>query len=263
MLPFVPFAVPQPLTIRGPFTAIAVDAQRRRVFAAGATAVAVLDADSGKLLATVRIDSPLSLAVEPLGGHVFAGTGDGQVREIDPDRKTIVRSVGVAGSIDVLLYDSGTGRLYAGTRGALETIDSRSFAVTGAVALPGDELTQLVPDPVTRDIYASFADRPLIAALDPQRGAVRATFPTPGVTGARAVRFDSALGEIVVAGTNGDLEVYDRAGTPLGGMPVPADIAACDLDPGRHVLACSRPGRRDVRATTAGDFPEPDLGDPV
>ena len=44
-MPFFPIGLPQPLAIRGPFAALTIDAQRRRIVAAGARSVAVLDAD--------------------------------------------------------------------------------------------------------------------------------------------------------------------------------------------------------------------------
>ncbi len=240
---FAPVAAPEPLPVRGPFAAITIDAQRRRVFAAGALSLVVLDANTGKLLATIRIGGGRSLALEPLGGHVFVGTGDGRISEIDPDRKTIVRSLDAGGAVDVLSYDSATGRIYAagGGRSAISVFDARSFAGDPPLAIPDGVPAQFVPDPVTRELYAAFADRPEIAVLDPLRGTVRASFPTPGLTGNRILRFDPAFGQIVLAGGNGVLDVFDRAGTHRARISVPAGIAACDLDTGNHVLACTDP----------------------
>jgi DNA-binding beta-propeller fold protein YncE len=242
-MPFVPIGAPEPLAIRGPFAALTIDAQRRRVFAAGARSVVVLDADTGKLLATVRIGGARSFAIEPLGGHVFVGTGNGRISEIDPDRKTIVRSLDAGGAVDALLYDSNTGRLYADGDGrtGLATYDARAFAATAPVPLAGRVPAGLAPDPVTRELYVEFADRPEVAILDPVRGTVRAAFPTPGLLGERIVRFDDAFGQIVVIGSNGLLDVYDRAGTRQARITVPAGTVACDLDTGDHVLACSGP----------------------
>ncbi len=42
-MPIYPVDVPTPVAIRGPFAAMTVDAARRRVFAAGARSVTVLD----------------------------------------------------------------------------------------------------------------------------------------------------------------------------------------------------------------------------
>lgn len=239
---FAPVAAPVPLALRGPFAALTIDARRRRVIAAGALSVAVLDADTGKLLATVRIGGARSLAVEPLGGHIFVGTRDGRISEIDPDRKTIVRSL-EAGAVDGLSYDAVTGRLYAdgGGQASLSIFDSRTFTRAAPLALPGRAPAQFVPDPVTREIYLTFADRPEVAIVDPVRGTVRATFPTPGLLGNGILRFDDALGQIVLVGNGGTLDVYDRAGTPRAHIAVPAGITACDLDTANHVLACTGP----------------------
>jgi DNA-binding beta-propeller fold protein YncE len=242
-MPFVALGAPEPLAIRGPFAALTIDAQRRRVFAAGARSIVMLDADTGKLLATVRLGGASSIAVEPLGGHLFAATRDGRISEIDPDRKAVVRSLDAGGAVDVLLYDSNSGRLYADGdgRALLATFDTRAFVATVPVPLPGRVPASLAPDPVTGELYVGFADRPEIAILDPLRGTVRAGFPTPGLLGNRYVRFDEGFGQIVVAGSNGLLDVYDRAGTRQGRIAVPAGIVACDLDSGDHVLACTEP----------------------
>jgi DNA-binding beta-propeller fold protein YncE len=240
-VPFFPIGLPQPLALRGPFAALTIDAQRRRILAAGARSLAVLDADTGKLLATIRIGGARSIAIEPLGGHIFVATRDGRISEVDPDRKTIVRSLDAGGVADVLLYDAATGRLYADgdNRAALATFDMRTFTAAAPVTLPGRVPASLVPDPITHELYVEFADRPEIAIVDPVRGNVRAAFPTPGLLGNRVVSFDDALGQIVVTGSNGVLDVYDRAGTRSARLAVPEGIMACDLDTGDHVLACS------------------------
>jgi DNA-binding beta-propeller fold protein YncE len=241
---FAPLAAPIPLALRGPFAALTIDAQRRRVIAAGARSVAVLDADSGKLLATVRIGGARSLALEPLGGHIFVGTRDGRISEIEPDRKTIIRSVDAGGAVDALLYDASTGRLYTDGAGqaAVSVFDARTFTRAAPLALPGRVPAQFVPDPVTHEIYLAFADRPEIAVVEPLRGIVRAAFPTPGLLGNGILRFDDALGQIVVTGSGGNLSVYDRAGTRRAHIAVPAGITGCDLDTANHVLACTGPG---------------------
>jgi DNA-binding beta-propeller fold protein YncE len=240
---FAPVTTPQTLAQRGPFAALMIDAARRRIFAAGARSVAVLDADTGKLLATVRIGGTRSLALEPLGGHVFAGTADGKITEIDPDRKTIVRSLNAGGAVDAMVDDAVTGQLYAdgAARNELSVFDTRSFSRGKPVALPGRVPAQFVADPVTRELYVAFADRPEIAIVDPQSGTVGSSFPTPGLLGRRVLRFDEALGQIAVTGSNGVLDIYDRAGTRRFRIAVPAGIAACDLDSNSHVLACTGP----------------------
>ena len=238
---FAPLPAPQPLAQRGPFAALMIDDARRRIFTAGARSVAVLDADTGKLLATVRIGGARSLTLEPLGGHVFVGTADGKITEIDPDRKTIVRSLDAGGAVDDMVDDAVTGRLYAdgAARNELSVFDTRSFSRGKSVAFPGRVPEQFIADPVTRELYVAFADQPEIAIVDPQSGAVHTSFPTPGLLGRRVLSFDEALGQIAITGSNGVLDIYDRAGTQRFRITVPEGIDACDLDPNSHVLACT------------------------
>jgi hypothetical protein len=240
---FVPLPAAEPVAVRGPFAALTIDVPRRRVFAAGPAAVAVLDADTGKLLATIRIASARSIALEPLGGHVFVGTAGGRVSEIDPDRKTIVRSLDAGGPVERLLYDSTSGRLYADGAGqaALWVFDAPAFKAEPPLALPGRIPAEFIPDPITREFYVAVAGRPEIAIVDPRSGAVRASFPVPGLSGKLTLRFDDAFGQLVVADAGGNLDVYDRAGTRAARIAVPAGIDACEIDTGNHILACTGP----------------------
>jgi DNA-binding beta-propeller fold protein YncE len=242
-LPFVPAAAPHALPIVAPFAAIAIDPTRHRVFAAGVKSVAVLDALTGRVTATIRIGNVRSMAVEPLGGHVFAGTPDGRISELDPDRKSVVRSIDADGASGVLFYDSIAGTLYAdGTAsGALTEFDAAAFTRRAAVALPGVAQAQLAPDPITRELYVALTNAPEIAIFNLASNAVRTTFPVPGLLGPRSVRFDDALGQIAVAGSNGLLDIYDRTGTRRARISVPAGIGSCELDTGVHVLACAAP----------------------
>lgn len=240
----VPAAPPQPLAVQGPFASLVVDSERRRMFAAGANAVAIVDAATGKQLALIRIGGVRCLALEPLGGHVFAATADGRISELDPERRSIVRSLDAGAPAAALLEDSAAGRLYVALPGALAVFDSVTFARLAPVALADGTPDALARDPVTGELYVSFAGRPRIAVVDPRRGAVRTAFATPG-TGNASVAFDGVLGEVIAIGNDGAISAFDRAGTPLGTLPGDPDAppaAACDLDPLAHALVCGDSG---------------------
>ena len=241
-MPFVAVAPPAPLRFAGPVAAITIDAPRRRIFASGAKSVAVLDADTGKLIATIRIAGTRSLAVEPLGGHVFAGTIDGRIVEIDPDRKTIVRSADAAGPVEGLLYDAVLGRLYADGAGrqAVAVYDTRTLTPVAPFPFPGRTPGSMTSDPVTGDLYVANS-APEIAIVAPLSGMIRAHFATPGLPGNSIVRVDDALGQVAIIGGNGTLDIYDRAGTQRWRVRVPAGMSSCDIDTGTHVLACTGP----------------------
>ena len=221
-MPFVPVAPPAPLRLTGPITAVVVDAQRRRVFASGALAVAMLDADTGKLIATIRIGVTRALAIEPLGGHVFAGTSDGHVAELDFDRRSVVRSEPAGGPVDALAYNAVLGRLFAdgGGRQAVSVFDSRSLAAVETFAFPKRTPGSMATDPIAGDLLIANS-APEVAIVAPIGGAQRVRFPTPGLPGNSVVELDAVLGQIAVVGSNATLAVYDRAGTPRAHISVP------------------------------------------
>ena len=111
----VPAAPPQPVPVYSAFDYVTVDATRRRVYAAhgGSRALLIVDADAGTVLANVRVGVSHGVAVDPLSGHVYVGTSEGNVVDVDPETKTIVRTVAVGGKVDAIAYDAELGRIYA------------------------------------------------------------------------------------------------------------------------------------------------------
>jgi hypothetical protein len=230
------------LPITGPIAAVTVDAPRRRVFALGARSVAVIDADTGRLMATIHIPGTRCIALEPLGGHIFAATADGHISEIDPDRRSIVRTVDAGGPVDVLVYDAVLGRLFAdgGARQSVAVFDTRSFVQVAGFPFAPQTPGSMRSDPITGDVLIATT-APEVAIVAPLDGGVRARFPTPGLTGRTVVTLDDALGFIGVTGTSGLFDVYDRAGLRRSETAVPAELRACDLDTASHALACTGP----------------------
>ena len=239
-MPFVPVAPPAPLRLAGPVTAVTVDAQRRRVFVAGARSVAMLDADTGKLIATIRIGGTRAVATEPLGGHVFAGTSDGQISELDFDRHAIVQSHAAGGPVDALVYNAVLGRLFAdgGGRQAVAVYDARSLAPLETFPFPQRTPGSMTTDPIAGDLLIANS-APEVTIVAPLGGAPRARFATPGLPGNSIVELDAVLGQVAVIGSNATLAVYDRAGTQRARITVPAGINSCDVDTNSHVLACT------------------------
>jgi len=248
-MPIVPAAPPQPVPIYSAFDYVTVDAQRRRVYAAhnGSRALLIVDADAGTVLANVRVGAAHGVAVDPLSGHVYVGTSEGNVVEVDPDTKKVVHSVAVGGPVDAIAYDAELGRIYAdednGTK--LWVIDVRKFALVATIVLPGHRPEYLSVDPETHDVYQNITDLAEVAIVDPRAGRVRTTFKTPELTLNHPLQFDATFGQIV-AGGNGMLATYDRAGIPIGHVSVPPGIDQCDLDRGTHLMACAGNGSLSV-----------------
>ena len=223
-----------------------VDAQRRRTYAAhgGGRALLVVDTDSGKVLGQVKVGPMAGVAVNPANGHVFTGNGeDMSVSEVDPVSMTILKSVDVAGPVDAIAFDPSNGRIYAdeddGNR--LFVIDAPTMKLLKTVALPGHKPEYLQVDPQTHEVYQNISDLGEIVVVDPASLTVKRTIATPELKNNHPLQYDPMLSQIVVAGTNGVMSAYTRAGKKIGSLTVPR-FDQCDLDHTQHVLACAGSG---------------------
>ncbi len=246
-MPFLPVAPPQPVPMLSGFDYVTVDPARRRVYAAhtGSQALLVVDADSGKVIAQVRVGPLHGVAVDPRTGHVFTGDGDARtVSEVDPVAATVVRSVDVPEPVDAIAFDPKSNRIYAdeddGTR--IFVIDAASFKQTGTVMLPGHKPEYLAVDPESGDVYQNIADLGEFVVVDGKTLAVKRTVPTTEVGANHPLQYDSAYKTVVVGGTKGLLLSFDPQGRKLGSAAVQARIDQCSLDAVAHVLACAGSG---------------------
>jgi DNA-binding beta-propeller fold protein YncE len=98
-------------------TGLAIDREHRRLFVAcGNRLLAVLDADSGKLLGTPAIGpEPDGAAFDPKSGRVFTSNRDGTLSvlgERSPGNYAVVQTVKTAPGARTLAFDQRTGRLF-------------------------------------------------------------------------------------------------------------------------------------------------------
>jgi DNA-binding beta-propeller fold protein YncE len=235
---------PQPVPIYSGFDYVTVDAQRRRVYAAhgGARALLIVDADTGAVVGQVRFAQMRGVAVDPANGHVYVGTGDNQVAEIDPVALKVLNKVDVGGSVDAIAYDPSNGRIYAdeddGTR--VWVVDARTFKVIKTIAIPGHKPEYLAINPKTHEVYQNIDDLAEVAVIDPVSMSVSRTFATPEIKHNQPLQYDAAYDQIVTGG-GGVLSAYAPDGKKLGQVAL-GRIDQCDLDPTQHVLACAGDG---------------------
>jgi len=250
-MPIVPVTQAQPVKPGGGFDYVAVDAQRRRVYAAhgGGGGLLIADADSGTMLGIVKVGPMAGVAVDPATGHVFTGNGSARsVSEVDPQTQTILHTVAVDGPVDAIAYDPELARIYAdeddGTR--IFVIDARTFKQIATVTLPGHKPEYVQVDPQTHDIYQNIADAnsavSQIAVIDPKSLAVSRSIPTPFLVSNHPLQYDAADHALFVAGENGTLAVFDRSGKPLNRVAYPGRVDQCSWDPSRRWLACAGGG---------------------
>lgn len=99
---------------------LALDREHRRLFAVGGNKLmAVVDADSGKLVATVPIgEGPDGVAFDPGTGLAFSANGEGTltvVREDSPEKFSVVATVTTRRGARTITLDEKTHRLYLPT----------------------------------------------------------------------------------------------------------------------------------------------------
>ena len=99
---------------------LALDREHRRLFAVGGNErMAVVDADSGKLVATVPIGKgPDGVAFDPASGLAFSANGEGTltvVHEDSPEKFTVLATVPTRRGARTITLDETTHRLYLPT----------------------------------------------------------------------------------------------------------------------------------------------------
>lgn len=240
----IPALPPQPVPVYSGFDYVTVDAQRRRLYAAhsGSQRLLIVDADSGKVLGQVRVGAVHGVAVDPATGHVFTGSGDNVISEVDPIALKVVNHVEVGGSVDAIAYDPFNGRIYAdeddGTR--VFVIDAKTFTLLKTIAIPGHKPEYLAINPATHEVYQNIDSESEVAVIDPATMAVSRTIATPEIKHNHPLQYDAQYNQIVVGG-GGVMSAYAPGGTKLGELAV-GRFDQCDLDPTQHVLACAGDG---------------------
>jgi outer membrane protein assembly factor BamB len=235
---------PQPVPVYSGFDYVTIDAQRRRVYAAhgGSQRLLIVDADSGKIVGQVRVGPMHGVAVNPIDGHVFTGSGDGNVSEVDPVALKVINHIDVSGPVDAIAYDAQNGRIYAdeddGTR--LFVIDAKAFRLLKTITLPGHKPEYLAIDSRTHEVFQNIDDLAEVAVISPATLAVARTFATPELHHNHPMQYDAEYGQLAVGG-GGVLGTYTPTGKLIGQIAIPS-VDQCDLDPTQHILACAGAG---------------------
>ena len=240
----IPATPPQPVPVYSGFDYVTVDAQRRRVYAAhsGSQRLLIVDADSAKVLGQVRVGAVRGVAFDPATGHVFTGSADNVVSEVDPVALKVVNKLDVGGSVDAIAYDPSNGRIYAdednGSR--IFVVDAKTFKLVKTIAIPGTKPEYLAINPKTHEVYQNIDSDSLIAVIDPITMTVSRTIQTPEVKHNHPLQYDPLYDQIVIGG-GGVMSAYSPNGKKLGEL-ASGRFDQCDLDPTQHVLACAGDG---------------------
>jgi DNA-binding beta-propeller fold protein YncE len=247
-MPIVPVAPPQPVPIISHFDYVAIDAERRRVYAAhsGSGALLIVNGDSGAVIGQVETGAVHGIAVNLATGHVYTGDGDtGTVSEVDPNAMKVVNSVDIGHPIDAIAYDPKTARIFADEDSGTQVfvVDAKLFKLAASVPTPGHDLEYLAVDPEGPSLYQNVPDHNEFVVINTMTLRVTKVVPTPELTVNHPLQFDESLREIIVGGHNGVLSVYSPDGKKLSQTTIPPNVDQCDLDQATGVMACAGRGK--------------------
>lgn len=260
-MPLAPVAPPQPVAIISHFDYVAVDADRRRVYAAhaGSGALLIVNGDNGKVIGQVETGAVHGVAVNHETGNVYTGDGEsGTVSEVDPKAMKVVNTVDIGHPIDAIAYDSKTARIFADEDSGTQVfvVDAKSFKLLGTVPTHGHDLEYLAVDPDTPSLYQNVPDRNEFVIINTNTLKLMKVVPTPELTVNHPLQFDAALREVVVGGHNGVLSVYSPDGKKLSQATMPPNVDQCDLEQATGTLACAGRGKLWTMQIAAGKAPK-------
>lgn len=260
-MPIVAAMPPHQVEIRSGFDYLAVDADRRRVYAAhtGSRSLLIVNADTSAVIGQVEVGPMHGLAVDPSSGLVYTGDGDaGSVSEVDPVTMQVKNSVDIGRPIDAVAYDPATGRIFADEDSGTQVfvVDAQSFKLLGSVPIPGHDLEYLAVDPSYPRLYQNIPDHDEYVVIDTHTLKVTSVVHTPELTDDHPLQFDAQLREIVDGGKNGIVSVYSADGSKLSQASMPKGVDQCTLDQSSGDLACAGDQKLWVMAITSGAAPK-------
>lgn len=172
----------------------------------------LLDGSTGAVLGEIATGRrPETAAFDPATGLVAVMAGSAEVTLIDPNSKSAVGSIPVAGILESAVAD-GQGRLYINLedKNSIAVVDLRGRKMVGTYALPGcEEPTGLGYDPKTNLLLSACSNK-VAKAIDAATGADRATISIGG--GPDAVIVDSERRMAFIPCSEGHLAAISLAG---------------------------------------------------
>ncbi|MGH8460819.1 MAG: YncE family protein [Stenotrophobium sp.] len=222
---------------------LAVDAQRQRLFISRSDHVAVIDANSGKLIGeipgTLGVHG-IALAPDLKRGYTSNGRA-GTVTAFDLDTLKVLDQVKVTGANpDAIVYDPATKRVFTfnGNSDNATAIDAASLKVVGTIALPGK------PEFAVSDghgrVYVNIEDKSELAVINPASAQVVTTWPLAPCEEPSGLAMDIAHQRLFSVCANHRMMVLDaQSGHRVAEMPIGEHPDAAAFDPASQLAFSS------------------------
>ena len=237
---------------------LTADASARRLYISRATHVIVLDLDSGKSIGDIP-DTPgvHGIALAPELGRGFTSNGrEGTVSIFDIKTLALISKVKVGENPDAILFDPATKRVFTfnGHSQDASAIDAASGKVLGTIKLDGKP--EFAASDAKGEIFVNIEDKSELAAIDPKKLEVKATWPLAPCTEPSGLSIDRKHRRLFVGCDNKMMAVVDAdngkvLATPAIGEGV--DATAFDEETGLAFASCGADG---VLTVVKEDSPE-------
>jgi alkaline phosphatase len=253
-----------PVPGEGGWDYITLDSEMRRLYVSHETAVAVLDADSGKLIGQVA-DTPgvHGIAIAPALKRGFTSNGkEDKVSMFDRATLQLIRKISVGKGPDGIYFDPATRRVFTNNHGShdVSAIDAVTGEIVGTVKLEGDGEQAIIG--IDGMIYVNSENTFEVVVFDPKSLQVTRRMPITGAKTPTGLAYDSRTSRLFIGCRNEPkMIVMDAAnGSVITSMRIGAGVDAAGYDPdSRTIFFSSGDGLLSVfRQKSADDYE--DLG---
>ena len=247
-----------PIGGEGGWDYLSVDAAARRLYVSHSSKVVVVDIDTNAVVGEIAPTAGVhGIALAADLGRGFVSNGRTATASI-VDLKTLktIGSVKTGENPDAILYEGVHHEVYAfnGRGRSVTVFDAQTGDVRATIPLPGAPEFAVFDEKAGR-IYVNIADTSELAAIDPSKHAVVATWPIAPGEDASGLALDPASHRLfIVCGNKWLLTMDGGTGKVLGSVPIGAGVDASAFDPGTGLaFASSSDGTLTVaRADAAG-----------
>ena len=210
------------------------DQASRHLYLSRATHVAVIDADSGKLVGDIP-DTPgvHGIALAPEFGRGFVSNGrEGSVTIFDLNSLKAVGKIAVGQNPDAILYDPASKRVFTfnGRSNDATAIDAAKGIVVGTIKLDGKP--EFAVSDMVGEIFVNIENTSQLVALDPNKLEVKSRWPLAPCEEPTGLAIDRKHRRLFSGCSNKLMAIVDADnGKVISTLPIGEGVDATAFDP--------------------------------
>jgi DNA-binding beta-propeller fold protein YncE len=210
------------------------DQASRHLYLSRATHVAVIDADSGKLVGDIP-DTPgvHGIALAPEFGRGFVSNGrEGTVTIFDLNSLKAVGKIAVGQNPDAILYDPASKRVFTfnGRSNDATAIDAAKGVVVGTIKLDGKP--EFAVSDAVGEIFVNIENTSQLVALDPNKLEVKSRWPLAPCEEPTGLAIDRKHRRLFSGCSNKLMAIVDADnGKVISTLPIGEGVDATAFDP--------------------------------